>query len=542
MKSFKILLLIMVMLSVSTIGCSKTSKDGVAANTSTTTQLKEFEIIENSNKLYETEISEFSFGSEEYTASSGKVLPYKIQGIIGVPKGDGQFPLVLITHGSHDNEDESKRFDTGFKYLVEALSENGYITVSMDLSKAYIWKYGDNDDGEKSVAITEKHLENLKLANGGNNPGYTTNLTNKIDFNKVALIGHSRGGETVFDIANNEISKGQTITSILSIAPTSFNRDRQWPNSSVSILVPEYDGDVVSLDGYDIYNRIKDKTHNLVSVTLLERANHNYFNSNLILNDATLSVKEEYIKDQLSREEQEKFLANFATDFLNATIGNKISGSMYDLSKADPNKMYGLDIKALITKGKATSVADITTISGFTSQGTATTKATQDSWFFKDDKVLIDTITFGTEEYKVKPLVEITWENLNDKITITPKISDFSNDTSLVINTVINSASELNEKYKSQSFSVEIADTTGNKATVVLPENLNSLGYVSGELDMTLIDNLEYKFWTKSSPIGQIRIPLSAFKDVNFKNITSISLIFDKTNTGDIFIESIKLQ
>lgn len=44
--------------------------------------------------------------------------------------------LVLITPGSHSNDDESKRFDTGFDYLVQFLAENGYIAVSGSGPKA----------------------------------------------------------------------------------------------------------------------------------------------------------------------------------------------------------------------------------------------------------------------------------------------------------------------------------------------------------------------------------------------------------------------
>lgn len=84
---------------------------------------------------YEAIVTEFDLGKKEYLSKAGKIMPYNIRGIIGVPEGDGPFPLILITHGSHSNDDETKRFDTGFDYVVKDLAENGYIAVSMDMSK-----------------------------------------------------------------------------------------------------------------------------------------------------------------------------------------------------------------------------------------------------------------------------------------------------------------------------------------------------------------------------------------------------------------------
>lgn len=68
-------------------------------------------------------------------------MPYRLKGLIGVPDGSGPFPLVIIFHGSHSNDDESLRFGTGYDYLVEALAGQGIVTASLDISKAYIWKY-----------------------------------------------------------------------------------------------------------------------------------------------------------------------------------------------------------------------------------------------------------------------------------------------------------------------------------------------------------------------------------------------------------------
>lgn len=540
MKIKSIVVLVALALTMTMIGCNKDDNNR-GDNESSVIELPVFDIEESSNKNYEVELVDFNVGSESYTSTSGKKLPYEVSGSIAVPKSEGKFPIVLVTHGSHDNEDESNEFYSGFNYLIENLAKNGYIAISMDMRMAYIWKYGDNDDNEKTRAMVEKHIESLKLANEGKDLGYNVDLTNKIDFENISLIGHSRGGKTVFDIANDQIEKGENIKSVLAIAPTT-TFDREYGNYDVSILVPEYDGDVANLDGINIYETIVSKKRdNLTSLTILEKANHNYFNKNIKTNDAVMLKSEEDLKNQISREEQESFLLNFAVDFLNASLNNEIENTIYDLNKPQPNKMYGKDVKVQSINNKVNKVINTDSLDEFKGME-ATIEEAQDSWFYKDDEIIIDTITSGDEDLKIRKLVNIKWNSNNARVEILPSTKDFSNNESLVFNLVIDSASELNNPNESQSFSIEVKDKNGNISKVILPKNLVALEYTEGKIEITPIFDEEIKYWTNKTPISEVRIPLTYFKNIDLKNIDTISLIFDQSNSGSIFIDSIELQ
>ena len=540
MKKKNILIIVFLMAIIAIVGCNKNDSNN-GDKKSTETKLEIVDIEKVVREKYEIEFSDFNVGNEVYTSSSDRVLPYEVKGSIAVPKGEGKFPIVLITHGSHENLDESKEFYTGFDYLVKALAENGYIAVSMDMKMAYIWQYGDNDDNEKTISMANKQIEKLKLANEGNNPGYSMELTNKIDFDKVFLIGHSRGGESIFDVANDQIDKGQNIQGVLSLAPTlGFNRE--YGNYDISILVPEYDGDISSLDGFKIYEKIKNRnTDYLTSVTLLEKANHNYFNSNIEINDAKMIRSEEELESQLTRSTQEEFLENFSVDFFNISIFKNTENTMYDLNLEQPNKIYGCDVKIQSVNNKVNKLIDVKSTKAFKSKN-ATVESTQDSWFYADDKIELDTITYGNEELKIRPLINIKWKSNKDKVIITPEINDFSNNSSLVFNMVIDYSDKLNEKGMSQCFSIEIKDKLGNISKVVLPKNLVILEYSEGNLDSIEIQGKNYEFWSTTTPIGSLRLPLNKFTDIDLKNVDTISLIFDQTNSGSIFIDSIELQ
>ena len=541
MKVKSMAVLVAIALTMTVIGCNKGYGNNIGSNDSSVIELPVFNIEERSNKNYEVNLVNFNVGTESYTSTSGKKLLYEVSGSIAVPKAEGKFPIVLVTHGSHDNEDESNEFYSGFNYLIENLAKNGYIAISMDMRMAYIWKYGDNDDNEKTRAMVEKHIESLKLANEGKDLGYNVDLTNKIDFENISLIGHSRGGETVFDIANDQIEKGENIKSVLAIAPTT-TFDREYGNYDISILVPEYDGDVANLDGVSIYETIASKKRDkLTSLTILENANHNYFNKNIKTNDAVMLKSEEDLKNQLSREEQESFLVNFTVDFLNSSLNNEIENTIYDLNKPQPNKMYGKDVKVKSINNKVNNVINIDSVDEFKGVEAAIENL-QDSWFYKDDEIIMDTITSGDEEFKIRKLVNIKWNSNDAKVEILPCIKDFSNNESLVFNLVIDSASELNNHNESQSFSIELKDKNGNVSKVILPKNLVTLEYTPGKIEITPIFDEEIKFWSNKTPVSEVRIPLIYFNNIDLKNINTINLVFDKINSGSIFIESIELQ
>lgn len=486
---------------------------------------------------YQAVVTEFDLGKKEYLSKAGKIMPYNIRGIIGVPEGDGPFPLILITHGSNSNDDESKRFDTGFDYLVKDLAENGYIAVSMDMSKPYIWKYGDGDDAEKSIPIANDHIENLIWANEGNNLEYGVDLKGKIDFDKIALVGHSRGGETIFDITDDQARRGILIKALLSITPTALF-EREMPDIDVAIIVSEYDGDV-QLDGYNMYSMLNSKSKGLHFVTLLMKGNHNYFNRNIQANDSWRS-RHQNVDDQLTREQQESFLVNYAVGFFNSVLlGN--TNDFINANSPQPNKMYGFDVKTMYRTDKRIDLVDITTTDDFQAEG-GVVEATVDSWFFKLDKVLIDTVTSGIEPFNIRPLINVKWTNKNSRVILSPKVQDFSRYEALTLNMVIDSADELNKKDASQQFTVELMDATGNLSRVVLPENMNALASTPGEMDYTPLEDMVLTFWSTASPISCINLPLGEFKNLDLEHIESISLIFDKTDSGSIFIDSITLQ
>ena len=112
------------------------------------------------------------------------------------PGGAGPFPLVLIAHGNHRMSDFS---DPGYQYLGELLASRGFILASVDqnfLNGAPGTLYNPT----APELLTERTvrgwllLEHLQLWHDWNNDS-ESQFYGKVDVSRIALMGHSRGGE-----------------------------------------------------------------------------------------------------------------------------------------------------------------------------------------------------------------------------------------------------------------------------------------------------------------------------------------------------------
>lgn len=507
----------------------------------TSMDLESYDLSQSQLPDYETVVTEFNLGDSIYTSPYDRQMPYALKGLIGVPKGEGPFPVILMSHGSHSNDDERKRFDTGFDYLVEALASKGFVTISLDLSKPYIWKYGDNDDREKSIHVALDHFNQLLKVAGGEAAGYPVDLIGKIDLTKIGLLGHSRGGETVLDIASELERLGYPASAVLSVAPTFFFPDRSWPSADVAILVPEYDGDVVNLDGYLMLEALDKNTAGHHALVLLRRANHNYFNRNIERNDAQMMANEFPIENQLTREEQEAFLVRMSSEFFFDSLMNREPRQIFDFDYAQPNQMYGLDVNVMTSTPDKIQLLDLESPEMTTTSDGASAAAVTDAWYFKNDEVLIDTITGGDGPYSKRRLLEVQWTQAGAKVVLKPLTTDFSNHDALALTLVPDSASSLQQGQTHQSFSVKLTDSAGNATSLSLPDTLNALALTPGEIGKTDLGDLVLSYWSVRTSLSTVWIPLAAFKNVDLAQIDTVELLFDSSEAGALYIESVEL-
>ena len=113
-----------------------------------------------------------------------------LNGLVWLPEGDGPFPLVLMVHGNHAMGDFS---EPGYEYLGAHLASRGLIAVSVDedfLNGSWAGDWQGAEQFARSWFLL-LHVDLWRTWNADPaNPFH-----GKVDLGRVALLGHSRGGE-----------------------------------------------------------------------------------------------------------------------------------------------------------------------------------------------------------------------------------------------------------------------------------------------------------------------------------------------------------
>ncbi|MDX5340743.1 MAG: hypothetical protein LPK25_17080 [Cyclobacteriaceae bacterium] len=264
-----------------------------------------------------------------------------LNGRVWKPKGKGPFPLVLIVHGNHPMQDYS---DPGYEYLGELMASRGFIFVSVD-ENFLNGSWSDFPQGleKENDARGWMLLEHLRQWKNWNQDA-THELFGQVDMDKLALIGHSRGGESVGhaamlnqldvypDDASIPLGYHFGIQSVIAIAPV----DGQYkPGGSltkfrdVSYLAIHgaQDSDVESFEGAKQYERISfsDSLYRFKSTVYLANANHGQFNSSWGDNDMLGTFSGILNRGQLmDPKDQETFAQVYISAFLEATLNQKL--------------------------------------------------------------------------------------------------------------------------------------------------------------------------------------------------------------------------
>jgi len=266
-----------------------------------------------------------------------------LNGLVWYPDGEGPFPMVVVVHGNHLATDYS---DPGYEYLGKLLASRGYIVVSIDENFLNTSPYDDlfmlNVPEKENPARGWLMLEHLKVWNEWNktkgNPFY-----GKADMSRIALIGHSRGGEAVTVAAaynklpaypedgNIKFNYNFGIRSVISIAGT----DGQYKPAGRSTVLKDlnylaiqgaHDMDVNSFDGSSQYSRVgfTGGSDNFKASVYVYGANHGQFNTAWGRYDAAGLGNRLYNTAQLMPQEEQLQVAKvLISSFLDTTLNGK---------------------------------------------------------------------------------------------------------------------------------------------------------------------------------------------------------------------------
>ncbi|OEK06375.1 MFS transporter [Roseivirga misakiensis] len=229
-----------------------------------------------------------------YWGFDDEALP--INGRVWYPKGDGPFPIALIVHGNHSMFDYS---DGGYEYLGKLLASQGIITVSVDenfINSGWTDFIGSGLSQENDARgwLLLEHLRYWRKWNQTDGGIFNA----KVDFENVAVMGHSRGGEAAAvagffnrltyypDNAKQKFDFNFNIKAVVAIAPVDgqyrpANIPTPLENVNYLVIHGSNDGDVQSFAGLRQYERVEftDSSDYFKSAVYVYGANHGQFNT-----------------------------------------------------------------------------------------------------------------------------------------------------------------------------------------------------------------------------------------------------------------------
>ncbi len=526
--------------------------------------------------LGETTIVQSNFPEE----SRFRHMPVRLNGVISVPTaGEGPFPVVMILHGTHPGCPEIDHVDRwpcdpeverpnyrGFAYLTEQLAAKGYVALSININAENTFGFGEPMPNERLKQIVDMQLQALATAAAGGENKFGVDLQGKADMHRLALIGHSRGGEKALLLARDSQQAGANtasygpIAGVLQIAPSPVFVDPAYGSPvPLALIIPLCDGDVINQDGQVFYEatRLAPGQQAWATSVFLEHANHNFFNSTLG-DDPFALVGRPDCDSRLDGQAQQEFLSDYAGDFLATLFGSAAAAKdaksrlAIDPSVPAPSELYGLAARVAVLPPAAERTVLFTpkddselntNLLGGAVQATGTTL------FFCEAGYFTPFMRPGTEPCRRvnvnipgnPALAVVSWEKpgASLRFAIPQGKGDFSRAAAISLRAAVDPLSKFNAAGQEQAFTVQVTDGTGKTSAVHTRSAEPALQFPLGQTEDEPVFTGD--LFTGRVPLTTVRFPLSAFTGVDVGDIREIAVMFDQTPSGSLFMGDVEV-
>ena len=474
----------------------------------------------------------YDYNLGEGSLEDGRTVPYEMQGVIGVPEGENR-PVAVIVHGSHFIETAAaNRYDLGFSYLVRALADAGYLAIALNVNINYSFESGEPTGNVRTRQILQQQLELLAQAIGGKSV-FPVDLTGKGDLSRTVLIGHSRGGFDILEVGPQLENVG--VSGMLCVAASEYKTlDGQVPDVPLSFLIPQYDGDVIDLDGATLYETTRNTPGRTAPAELVYLNNSDHSGFNEALTEPDLSNTPAIQELLMPKADQRQFLADYAVDFVRAVTQRGTT----PLCEAEvlPATLFGRDVVVQVDAMDAVSVLDAAKeprygVSQLEAEGVTVTYLPHGQ-------------TAGTfsppGSFKALSLLRLRWENSGASFTV-PYTQSMADGSALVLEWAIDSSDPRNGQ-ADQQFAVVLTDRSGKTASYQLPADTGALLWQQGALVQTQdFEGKPMEEYSTFTPLATTRIPLRVFDGVDLETPESILLV-PLTDGGSVMLRNIQIE
>lgn len=458
-------------------------------------------------------------------------IPYRMQGVIGVPEGEDR-PVVILLHGAHPIRSAAEnRYDLGFSYLVDQLADAGYLALSMNVGINYSFENGEPMGCERTVQVVEQQSDLLRRAIEGETGIFPCDLKNKGDLDRVILVGHSRAGYDIFEVAAR--AEGLGVQGLVSAAPALVSPlSCELADVPVGIIIPQYDGDVTSLDGGTLFDQLEHTPQRSSGTDLiyLKNGNHGGFSTALVRPDPF--ADRETLPLVMEPERQQAFFGAYVLDFLESVLE---TGKTPLEAEPALEGMYG-DFPVMLRVDAGGTVL-------YQASGDSV-RALETSGVAAEAENACSTLDHTAEAFRIPgsflryDLTRLSWDSAAASVRI-PVSADLRQAACLQMDLAQDSGDQRNRR-TDQSLTVTLRDAGGREASVKAEAGTPALAWQEGTVERIPVagreDLLQYSTFT---PLGTLRLDTAAFSGVDLGRITQITLTFDQPS-GSIMLREIQ--
>lgn len=467
-----------------------------------------------------------------------------IAGAIWYPKNEKNCPVFFMVHGAHKSATPSY---LGYEYLGRYLASNGYVVISVDENII-------NELGSGNNIRALLLLENMK-AILNESEKETSSLYGMINPDKIAIGGHSRGGEMVAtaylfnnldvypDNGSIRLDYHFDISGIVAIAPTV---DQYMPEGhAVEIEDVDYllihgsnDQDVSKMMGEKQYNNVsfseKKGSGYFKSSVYIMGANHGQFNSRWGRYDMTPGTNGFLNTANFIKEQEQQIIAKaYIRAFLDRAIGN---GTEYETILIDNTAYLSSLPKTVYVTNYMDSSYDrlcdfdesIDLYRDY-SEGTTVWCRGMSVWHTKKED-------HGSGTDDDNHVLECAWK-AGSKPSIDVKMPTVDMNSQLISFRLADMREEVADDNSKLAYKIELIDSNGKTITS------DNLRYVYPTLAVqlykqdVLFGSYEYKHQMQTVTVGIDNFEKNA--DFDFGSVTGISIVFDGSSDGKIFADDI---
>ncbi|HEY8130339.1 MAG TPA: hypothetical protein VII12_00490 [Thermoanaerobaculia bacterium] len=533
---------------------------------------------------------EYNFGDTAFTPTNFPG-PVELLASITYPSGlpGGPFPLVVFLHGRHATCFTGRTgfllwpcssFSAplspipsyrGYDYLSDILASHGFIVVSISANGINARDNFVRDLGALARAeLIQKHLDILNTFNTTGGAPFGTKFVGKIDLTRVGTMGHSRGGEGVVRhfILNASLGSPYGIKAVFPLAPVDFNRP-VINNVPLAVLLPYCDGDVADLQGVHFYD---DARYNVPGdaaakhTILVMGANHNFYNTIWtpgIFDAASADDWNAFVPGgrsdphcgtkkssaRLTPEEQRGTGQAYIVGFFRNYVGGEDFASQFNGDTPPPPSattdqiflMYHppdlfttrRDVNRLLTAADlgTNTLGGAVSQSGITPYELCGGEAPQPAKCLPAERNSRQPHTTPSARSPKRGLSQLQagWTSISAFIEngLPRGTRDVSAFRALQFRASVNFGDARNAVGVPQNLTVVLSDRK-NSATVNVSNVSRSLYYPPGEV-----------IHVPKLLLNTVRVPLSAFQNIDLTNITSVRFNFDQNNSGALLISDV---